>query len=235
MRDFVEHGYQPTQHVYVGGATGGDDGIGITSSVYPFAWGVRNQRLDENIQRPHHLPRYSSDNGTAGHSLSEIKNEIDQAVSGGNGLVLYGHHIIDGADGSGGDFETSTGRINEVISYAQNAGMEWVSPSELLTKTFLPQRWGGTHAPHITQSTDGSTRIKMSDVAQRIYVTDDDGDNKLYWRYDGTYLGDKLDFGGNRSTGVRSTDGPPSDTSTVASWEEVEGDDGSTYYRPLYQ
>lgn len=44
-----------------------------------------------------------------------------------------------------------------------------------------------------------------------------------------------IDVLGNLFEGVDTTGAAPADTSTPAAWEEVEGDDGATYYRPLYQ
>jgi hypothetical protein len=56
-----------------------------------------------------------------------------------------------------------------------------------------------------------------------------------YLSREGGTMHGPLDFNGIPADGVDTGGATPSDTSTPVAWEEVTGEDGSTYYRPLYQ
>jgi len=127
MATFRKNGFAPTQHVYVGGAEGGQFGKGVVAEEYHYAWDTAvGKRFDEDVRDPYSLPRREGDGATT----SEIKTMIDNAVANNSSVPLMSHHVIQGTQSDAGPLETSTQKIKDVIDYARNQGMAVVSPSD---------------------------------------------------------------------------------------------------------
>lgn len=87
----------------------------IVAELYPFAF-TAGGGLITKTSKPYMLERYNMDRNTT----EEIKKIIDIAARSGGGLILYGHHIVDGTKDQEGPLSIATKRMNEIIDYIQS-------------------------------------------------------------------------------------------------------------------
>lgn len=101
--------------VYPYNDTGSEEKRKVVAELYPFAFSGGGQLITKT-SNAYRLGRYNIDKNTT----EEIKKVIDVATKTGSGLILYGHHIVDGTKNQEGYLSISENRVNEIIEYIQS-------------------------------------------------------------------------------------------------------------------
>ena len=144
--------------------------------------------------------------GAASETVQHAKTPITQYDSHGTGHKIHGAYREDIAAGYTKNIRDSNGNI---IFLVDESGDIELMPN------------GG-----VRWTMSDFSRMNLEGNTLALY-----GSNGVVGR-----IGDNgFDFAGLPQYNVDVDGATPSDTSTVAAWEEVTGEDGSTYYRPLYQ
>lgn len=146
---FAEQGLRPECFVFPQSQTQGNLGLSLVAQIYGHAFPDRDAPIGHtsglNVafsgKHPHKLNRVDVDE----RPMSEIEERIDAAVSTNKPLFLGAHEIIPGTQVDEGPLETSVGKIQDIITYARNAGMTWGKYVDALPE--FPQ-WGINVDPH---------------------------------------------------------------------------------------
>jgi hypothetical protein len=162
-KTLLSEGLRPTFMVYSGGQEGGETGKAIANEIYPFAFRAGGGPIADTEYRPLDLPRYSTDNG---NTTAEVETQIDDSVTNTDGLVLYGHKIIEGTAGDGDSLTTPDEKIKDIISYAKNNGQTWSLTESLMRRCGTPWKIGQqADSGYIAQMPDGTIRwIQQTDA-----------------------------------------------------------------------
>lgn len=245
-QQFLANGYHPRIHVYRGNNTGGDFGKAVTAEIYQFAFAADGNRFGQGQQDPFDLPRKNVDSSS--NTISQAKTAIDNAINESNGIILYGHNIVDDVQSDMGSLETSTELIKEIIDYVRNQGATWTHPLDVIRRSFRPAVWGSADGARLRQTTNGPLRLYLNTQEKQIWSgTAESSGSKLFTFNDfGLNLnGGNLNLKGNNLYGD-SSGGPITAKSSLSlpaqdlssrtgERGEIAYNDGTTAAEGLYE
>lgn len=177
-RELLDKGYEPSQFVYTGGDTGGDTGKGIVAELYDYAFGINEFTFaDSTAIAPYDLPRKATESQF--NSTADLKSAIDTANSNDVAVHFYTHEIIEGVEGDEGPTETSTGKLTDVIAYAQNQGVDILAPDEALRYCAPQMPFGRGGLTKMRMRPDnGTVRTSLAPDSSWV-IRDDAGTNRM--------------------------------------------------------
>jgi len=261
--EFYKNGYAPREFVYPKNKPGGANGWKAVAQVCNYAFGGGDRPIIDE-ENPYQLPRQGTDQRDLSTLESVVDDAIandgvvvfngheliDGTVSDEGNLETSTEkvrHIAQYVRDQGGEMGTvgdvvrhmksprrighgdASYNIHGAHKFTLAPGEPWYIEDENGNVIVNARQSDGTHyidAP-------GGFAWNMGD-----FSTIDLGGQTLSFYDNGNDIfsinDTRIHFRGRQSEGV-PVGGTPADSSSPAAWETVEGDDGSTYYRPLYQ